>query len=225
MGKVFPTHILAWGRYPHFQVYQQQKIVTYNMKQHWNKVFEHVCEYKMGYWIFSCNLWPKHMVMFALHWAGREWNGCSSNLILTPRSQFPGTGSNNPETLPTHNSVLLLTLQKRPRNSSNSSLIPPRMTWDLSPLLPRCKSHRPYTEAVIHKQKHPGWRGPQDISSPARSMVNTEFRPYCLGCHLVASWKPPEVEISWALLTSCSGCIYPCSILWCSFLSVFLQLA
>lgn len=168
------------------------------------------------------------MVMLVPHWAGKEWNSCSSNIILTPPSQFCRSVSNNLETLLTHTALLFHILQVRPRNSSVYSFTPTGMTSDLPPLLPCGKSPRLYMQAVIHT--HTCMHNctltetsrPQNTSSPAQCMINTEFRPRCSGCHPVGSWKPAEMEISQLLWASCSICIFSCQISWRSF-SLFFQ--
>lgn len=116
-GRSFPPHILAWGRYPFFKFISNRKLYLIVWSNVEIRCLSTCVSTKLDteYSVVCCNLWPKHTVMFALRWAGKEWNGCSSNLIPTRPSQFPGTGSNNPETLLTHTSVPLHTLPLFPQ--------------------------------------------------------------------------------------------------------------
>lgn len=46
------------------------------------------------------------------------------------------------------------TLQLRPRNSSVSSLVSSKMSWNLPPLVSYCKPPRSYRQAVMHTHNH-----------------------------------------------------------------------
>lgn len=203
MGEVFPTHILAGGRYHYFEFISTRKLSVVigsnigikcfsNIKIKWVLVW-------VQNWIVNiltcCNLWPKHMVMFALHWASKEWIGCLWNLSFLPHISL-GLEVTVLKSSPT---PLCYSLFSQ-RNSGFLKFLPYFPKNDLGPisLSPEQATQTIYTSCHSHTETH---RMEQDISSAAQSVVNTEFRLF-LRVSSCWSWKPPEMEVSQLLWAS-----------------------
>lgn len=225
MREVFPTPVLAWGRYHYFEFISNRNlsvIIWFNIgikclsiiRIKWVLVW-------VQNWIVSilacCNLWPKHMVMFVLHWASKEWNGCLSNLLFLPHSSLGLEATVLKSSLPTP-LCYCLSSQRNPGISQIPPLFP--LEWlgpiFLSPLLQvsqttHCHSH---TETP---------RVEQDTSSVAQNVVNTEFRIETLFLRVSSYWvlktsRDRDFTASLGILFLCCHWIS-----WCSFLSVFFQ--